>query len=286
MSKDLSLVIVTYNSHRLIFDCLESVFLHNDLADGLEVIVVDNCSADQEEVFSGIRKTYNDRVTLLASPKNGGYGYGNNRGIELAQAPVVVVMNPDVRLVKPVFKSILKNFHLSNTALVGVRFVDGSNTFYYKPEYVGLCNTLLQKVFFQLRLFKADEVYFSGSFLAFSKSDFLRAGCFDENIFLYFEEPDITNRIRALGKAAVLDETIEVLHLAHGREVNLRVIDEHLKTLHYYHAKYPFALRDYFKAMIKVMIIKKYAAVFLRNEHKRREFDAWNLKYQEALKNL
>lgn len=286
MSKDLSLVILTYNSHRLIFDCLESVFLHNDLADGLEVIVVDNCSADQEEVFSGIRKTYNDRVTLLASPKNGGYGYGNNRGIELAQAPVVVVMNPDVRLVKPVFKTVLKNFYQSRTGMVGARFVDGSNAYYYKPEYVGFTNTLLQKMLFRLGLFKPDEVYFSGSFLAFSKADFVNAGSFDENIFLYFEEPDITNRIRALGKEVVLDTKVEVLHLAHGRELNLRVIDEHLKTLLYYQTKYPFALKHYFKSLIKVMTIKKCVAVLLRNKHKAMEFDAWNVKYQEALKKI
>lgn len=286
MSKDLSLVIVTYNSHRLIFDCLESVFLHNDLADGLEVIVVDNCSADQEEVFSGIRKTYNDRVTLLASPKNGGYGYGNNRGIELAQAPVVVVMNPDVRLVKPVFKQLLRRFTAKDIGLVGVSFVDGSSRYYFKPEYSGFWKILFQKQLFRLGFFKPKEVYFSGSFLAFDKMHFKAAGGFDEHIFLYFEEADITNRIQSIGKTAILASEIEVLHLAHGRELNLRVMDEHLKTIMYYQTKFPFDLKRYFEALIAVNFVKKWVATVLNNDYKSKEFGAWMAKYKQALKEI
>ena len=54
--KKLSVIIVTYNSVRHIYDCLESVFQFNDLGNELEVIVVDNHSEQQEEMFGGLRK--------------------------------------------------------------------------------------------------------------------------------------------------------------------------------------------------------------------------------------
>jgi GT2 family glycosyltransferase len=286
MSKKLSLIIVTYNSLGLIFDCLESVFMFNDIDQALEVIVVDNCSADQDEVFVTVKQMYGDQVKLVASPANGGYGYGNNRGIELAASPVVVVMNPDVRLVTPVFQSLLRHFDNSITGLVGVRFTDGSSTYYYKPEYVNFIKLMFQKVLLKWGFFKANEVYFSGSFLTFNKSDFEAAGSFDERIFLYFEEPDITNRIQALGKEVILDSNIAVLHLAHGREVNLSVIDEHLRTLKYYQTKYPFNIKGYIRTHICVNTIKQAVAAILGNQRKKREFQAWKKKYMQALEEV
>ena len=41
---DLSLIILTYNSEKDIYDCLKSVYQYNDIGEALEVIVVDNNS--------------------------------------------------------------------------------------------------------------------------------------------------------------------------------------------------------------------------------------------------
>jgi len=42
VSKKLSIVIVTYNSNKVIKECLESIEKHNDIGKSLEVIIVDN----------------------------------------------------------------------------------------------------------------------------------------------------------------------------------------------------------------------------------------------------
>ena len=44
--KELSIIIVTYNSEPDIYGCLEALFAHNDIYDALEVIVVDSISRD------------------------------------------------------------------------------------------------------------------------------------------------------------------------------------------------------------------------------------------------
>lgn len=107
--KRLSIIIVTYNSERDIYDCLESIRRHTDIApEELEIIIVDNNSRQADAMFSEIRHRFGPDIILLRNPRNGGYGQGNNLGIRQASSPVVLIMNPDVRLMEPLFQTVLK----------------------------------------------------------------------------------------------------------------------------------------------------------------------------------
>ena len=75
--KQLSLIILTYNSEKDIYDCLESVNRYNDIGDALEIIVVDNNSTNYIDMHDKIKSLYPD-VRIIANTKNGGYGQGNN----------------------------------------------------------------------------------------------------------------------------------------------------------------------------------------------------------------
>ncbi len=101
--KKISTVIVTYNSEAHIYDCLDSLFKYNDIGDDLEVIVVDNCSQKFTDMKDRIENKYAKSVTVISNLCNGGYGQGNNVGIKASHAPIIMIMNPDVRLVMPVF---------------------------------------------------------------------------------------------------------------------------------------------------------------------------------------
>ena len=74
----LSLIILTYNSEKDIYDCLQSVYQYNDIGNSLEVIVVDNFTQMRDK----INLQYPD-VKVIANTKNGGYGQGNNIGIRV-----------------------------------------------------------------------------------------------------------------------------------------------------------------------------------------------------------
>lgn len=102
--KAVSVVIVTFNSENLIMDCLDSIFKYNDISDDLEVVLVDNCSKNYLSMFGSIEEKYGNKVVLINNKVNGGYGQGNNLGVEVAKAPIILIMNPDVRLVKPILK--------------------------------------------------------------------------------------------------------------------------------------------------------------------------------------
>ena len=108
--KRLSVIIVTYHSEHDIYDCLQTVWQYCDIAkEELEVIVVDN-TPECEPMFTRLKECYGQAVTLVHNSHNGGYGQGNNVGIRLAAAPVVLIMNPDVRLCEPVFSTAVKAF--------------------------------------------------------------------------------------------------------------------------------------------------------------------------------
>lgn len=277
MNKQLSIIIVTYNSERLIYDCLDSIFEFNDIGNKLEVIIVDNCSKNCDSMFKKIESKYNSNVTLLRSSINGGYGHGNNQGIAIANAPIVAVMNPDVRMVTHIIKKILSKFKSNNSlGMLGVNFVENSNVpLYFKPEYNNLFKLIFGKYLLKLGKYKIKEVFFSGSFLVFNKETFIEVGLFDENIFMYHEEADVSNRMLNSGKNLVFADDIKVLHLAHGRKVNHFLLKVGSQSRKYYFNKYNANLKKYYWSLLLIYLVKYIGAVILNNKIKKEEFMAW-----------
>jgi len=88
-----SIQIVTWNSMRYIFDCLESI-IRQSFRD-FSILVIDNASSDGTVEF--IRGHY-PSVSVLQNFKNLGFCKANNQGIQLASGDYILVMNPDVIL--------------------------------------------------------------------------------------------------------------------------------------------------------------------------------------------
>ena len=61
-----------------------------------KIVVVDNCSTDNSYVQ--LKEFENEKIHVVQSEKNGGYGYGNNIGIDYLKNLVdyIIVANPDV----------------------------------------------------------------------------------------------------------------------------------------------------------------------------------------------
>lgn len=259
--KHISIIIVTYNSMRLIKDCIESIFDNNDIEDALDVIVVDNASDDQKDLFSFIENRFGDKpIKCYDSGGNWGYGKGNNLGIAKTDADIVIVMNPDVRFTTPVFERILKEFENKNIGMAGVSFIDGSLPYFFKPEYKTLYRQLFIHSYVKKWKYDPVKMYLSGSLLIFDRASFIEAGKFDEHIFMYFEEPDITNRIQQRGKNVKWLNDVFVQHLAHGRSYNQKLIDVGYSAEEYYCKKYGIDVKRLYRNDIWMFRIKIIAA--------------------------
>ena len=196
----LSVIIVTYNSEKDIYDCLQSLYKYNDLPqDELEVIVVDNQSRDYEAMRARLTTDY-PAVRVVQNTHNGGYGQGNNVGIRLATAPIVAIMNPDVRLIQPTLAAMLKCFQDNRVVMCGGKqmypndrlgwsFAGDYNVWW--PIRIGTRNLFKRIDYYDYRF-----MHLSGAFFMVRKDKFEQIGLFDEELFMYAEESDIHMRFR------------------------------------------------------------------------------------------
>ena len=199
--KELSVIIVTYNSEPDIYGCLDTLFAHNDIGDALEIIVVDNNSRDFTHLRDEIARLYGEKVVVLSNSQNGGYGQGNNIGIRHATSPVIMIMNPDVRIIQISLKDIVAQYKEdANLALLGFKQIvnmsgkrgTSFSLLNHYPGFVRLVGGVLAN---RLDCFCWKHMYFCGACFCVRKAMFEEAGLFDEHIFLYGEENDIHYRI-------------------------------------------------------------------------------------------
>jgi GT2 family glycosyltransferase len=88
--RQVGIVIVTYNSAEEIGPCLDA-----SMAEGAEVIVVDNASSD------GTPDQVRQRgATVVVNPLNRGFAAAVNQGIRLVAAEYILLLNPDAVLKK------------------------------------------------------------------------------------------------------------------------------------------------------------------------------------------
>lgn len=198
--KELSVIIVTYNSEPDIYGCLEALFAHNDLGEALEVIVVDNDSRDFTHMQNELKRLYGDKVKVCSNKQNGGYGQGNNIGIKHATSPVIMIMNPDVRWEKGSFKTIVQAYQTSPTlAMYGFKQVtmqgDRALSFCYTNCSSAIEKSLGTFIANRLEHYQAKKMCLAGACFSIRKAMMETIGGFDEQIFLYAEENDIHYRM-------------------------------------------------------------------------------------------
>ena len=97
---DVSVIIVNYNTEKLILDCLDSLYAKTE---GLsfEVLVVDNASPVRPTLLPDDR-----RITFLPSPENLGFGRANNLGASHARGKYLFCLNPDTLLMNNAVKEL------------------------------------------------------------------------------------------------------------------------------------------------------------------------------------
>lgn len=230
---DLSIVIVSYNVKELLRACLRSICASRGQF-RYEVFVVDNCSRDGSA--SMVQAEF-PTATLLESPVNGGYAYGNNLALRtIAVRPelprYVLLLNPDTCLPEDALAGMLAFLDLHPEAgAAGPRLVraDGSldlacRRSFPSPE-VALYRMLgLSKLFpdnprfarYNLtdrdpaEVMEVDSVV--GAFMLVRGDVLRRVGLLDEAFFMYGEDLDWAFRIKSAGWKVLYNGAIRVLH--------------------------------------------------------------------------
>ena len=274
----ISIIIVTYNSLNLIINCISSIFKYNDVSDNeVEVVVVDNSDmAVGNETSRLIKDEFGDRVKFIKSDKNGGYGNGNNLGIKNSTGDIICIMNPDVLLCEPVFSHARSMFCKNkNLGMLGYKQLGGySLSFYIKPEYQWLLlSSFFVKIYNKINYFNSKFMYLSGAFFFTDKKKIVEIGCFDENIFMYFEEPDLTNRFGCKNFDIIYNKTKKYIHLVElKKNISFEQFFFWIKSRIYYLDKYKYN-KKYDMTMLKIeFFVKMIISSILLNKQKKDMF--------------
>ena len=243
MKKDLSILIVNYNSKKYLIECLES--LNKYLFDfSFEVIVVDNDSTD-EKISAQDFVDY-DFVEFVQSTKNLGFGAANNLAAQKANGEYLLLLNPDTVIVD---NSLVRmfSFHCSHPEIAAMTcLLYQENGKDLQSHFFGRFQSLLgltlrhynyQKADLDEEFFYADIV--TGGCLMIRKKLFEQIDGFDEKFFMYLEDDDLCKRLVNLGYKNAVYTKAKIIHLEGKSAKNRKVKKKYYyKSQNYYWQKH------------------------------------------------
>lgn len=212
-----SVIIVSWNSAEHLPRCMESL-LQQTFQD-FEVLVVDNGSSDQGT--QGLKQNYSGlNLHLEHLGSNQGFAVANNIGARLARGEWIALLNADA-YPKPDWLE---------------QLLDAANR---RPEFSFFCSRQLQSAQPDVLDGSGDEYHISGlawrrfyNFPAkeyglkeeevfsacaaaamYKRENFSRVGGFDESYFAYFEDVDLSFRLRLAGGRCLYVPRAEVYHI-------------------------------------------------------------------------
>jgi GT2 family glycosyltransferase len=260
MNKDLSVIIVSYNTSSLISLCIEkliSSFTNSKLS--FEIIVVDNGSIDDSvKKLKRIREKLANLI-VIENKKNLGYAKANNQAIKQAKGKYILFLNSDILIDKINWQTLLNFFetkkevgaltiriNLKNGAIDpashrGFPTLWRSFCYFSSLERVLSFNSFFKKIFggyhlLHLDLNKIHEVeVISGAFFLTRKDLIKKIGGFDEDFFMYGEDIDLCLRIKQLNYKIIYYPDFEVLHLKYQSGLKSKNKKVNLKTRYYFY---------------------------------------------------
>jgi N-acetylglucosaminyl-diphospho-decaprenol L-rhamnosyltransferase len=232
---DVAVVIVSYKCAALTIESLRSVAAEHSMAGfGIRAVVVDNASGDAPSIAEAIESNgWQSWVSLTTAPKNGGFAYGNNLGIERAYEQhvpsFVYLLNPDAQVRRDAIGSLVRFLESHPEAgIAGSSFenLDGSD-WPMAFHFPSLMSELLQGMEFgpAMRLFNRWVVpqrmtktvqpidWICGASMLIRPQVLESIGGMDENYFLYFEETDFCYRAKQAGFATWYVPESRVMHI-------------------------------------------------------------------------
>lgn len=225
---DLSILIVTYNSRRLIGPLLTRLQAEiGTLA--AEVVLVDNASAD--DTVRAVRDAH-PWVQVIASARNLGFAAGNNLAARHARGRHLLLLNPDAEVGEEALDRCVAFLDAHpDVGVVGARVENPDGTLQracrrsVPTPLVSLFRLGgLRRLFPRhpaARAYNLDDAdpartldvdAVSGSFLMARREAWERAGGLDERYFLYAEDIDFCLAVKAAGYRVVYYPEAVVVH--------------------------------------------------------------------------
>lgn len=279
---DVSCILINYNTSQYTIACINSILENTGDSVSYEIVIVDNASKKEDYLAlkEGVSKINSEKVTLVRSLINTGFGGGNMKGIEHASpCTYYAFINNDTLFKTPSTLAFLIDFMNAtpNAGVCSPQMLDENDNFRKTIDhFASPQREILKRGFLELinpkrfpyrkkryeQPLKVD--YIQGAFMFVDAQDFKDVGGFDTNLFLYYEESDLCRRmLKQKNKHAYLVPTVEYIHFeSASTSSNLTMKVEQKISLFYYLKKHfgwfqyklvqvYFAIRYFFSSLFK-----------------------------------
>jgi len=219
MTPLVSAIVLNYRTPQDAVRCVQAL-LKQSIADQIEILVVENHSLDDSIGVLRNRFRNFDRVRVIETQENRGYGYGNNFGERFAMGEFFLFINPDTELEPQGLARLVAAMKEDKT--IGIlapklEFDDGTirDSFRSFPTMLDIAikRTFLRHLFpgRMRRYLQHDQDpsrvretdWVVGACFLIRCSFYKELGGFDERFFLFFEDTDLCRRCWEAGKRVV-----------------------------------------------------------------------------------
>jgi GT2 family glycosyltransferase len=276
---DLSIIIVSFNTRKLLEECLESVYGTRPNV-SFEVIIVDNASSDGSGEM--VTKQYPTAI-LIQNHNNSGFAAAINQGLRRSRGRCALFLNSDTRICVDALERMVA-FLKSNpgAGIVGPQLLNPNGTlqpsgnriptvwrqlwwclpFHRKHDPAAGLSRYLDTCRDYNCLVEVDEV--SGAALMVRREVWESIGLLDENYFFYFEDVDFCIRAKRAGWRVLYLPSAKIVHhwgmsvREAGVVIQVKSLPGHFHYMRKVHGRLPelaFRIVVIAKSVLKLLLL-------------------------------
>ena len=227
VTKDVSIIIVNWNSVTFLDQCLFSIY-QNTIDIDFEVIVIDNASFDGCEEM--LQQKF-PQVRFIQSDRNLGFAKANNTAFNLSTGRNILFLNPDTEIEAGAI-NFLHNclISLPKVGIVGAKLINSDNSIQTSciQAFPTIINQffnidVLRNIFPRATIWGISPLFLekntptevdavSGASLMINRSVFETVGKFSTDYFMYSEDVDLCYKVHKKGWKAYYVPTAVIVH--------------------------------------------------------------------------
>ena len=224
--RDLVFVIINYNTSKLTKRLVKNIKDYKTIS---KIIIVDNASTDNS--YKILKKIENDKLEVVKADTNKGFSAGMNigvkRAIELYGKCDIILSNTDIVISsEETITTLQENLKMRKVAVASpVVFQQNMISRGWKIPTVKeemLINLPVIGKKFQKKYMNYDEEHYkgkysyveavSGCFFMIKSEAIKRINYFDENVFLYYEENILGEKLKNVGYDLIVCNDVVIIH--------------------------------------------------------------------------
>ena len=223
-------IIINFKTSHLIPDLISSII---EIENEFSILIVDNASTP--ETYNELKSLNDDRVYILPSEQNLGFTGGVNYALNYTMNNLhgfeyFFLINPDAFSSPNLISDLMKILKLNkDAACISPQILNSDGIPWYSGAAIDYLNGKVStsvniKPESTNKYFEVDA--FCGCAVLFDFDKVIRAGMFNEDLFMYYDEADLSIKLKKMGNKILYTPAYTIYH-----DVSYTTKDiTHLKT--------------------------------------------------------